>query len=182
MFYMPTYHRLKDGQLAFLRFPDPEVHAQAVLDCLKTVCGETDFLSKEPEEITLTTEQERDFLKSVNADALGMMILAEVEGQLAGYGTLTLDGTLRHGHRAKVGVVLYQQFWGLGLGTLLLLALEGTARQKGVYYLELGVDALNTRAIALYKKLGYETLAAIPDGARMKDGAGHDLLLMRKTL
>ncbi len=182
MFYLPTYHRLKDGQLAFLRFPDPEAHAKPLIDFLQTACGETPFLAKEPEEVTLTEEQERDFLKAINSDPCGMMILAEVEGKLAGNCSLTISPTLRRRHRATVGIALYRQYWGLGLGPIMLEALEGTARQKGVCCLELEVDAQNTRAIALYEKLGYETLATIPDGARMKDGAGHDLLLMRKTL
>ena len=35
MFYMPQYHNLPDGRQVFLRFPDPELHAQPLIDFLK---------------------------------------------------------------------------------------------------------------------------------------------------
>ena len=81
MFYMPQYHNLPDGRQVFLRFPDPELHAQPLIDFLKAACGETPFLSKDPDEITFTPEQEKAFLRNINEDPKGLMILAEVDGE-----------------------------------------------------------------------------------------------------
>ena len=182
MFYMPKYHNLPDGRQVFLRFPDPEYHAAPLIDFLKTVCGETDFLSQAPDEVTLTVEEEQEFLKKINADPNSLMILAEVNGQLAGNCSLTIGGKRRNAHRATMGIALYEKYWGLGIGKLLLQAVIDTARQKGIDYLELEVVADNARAIGLYERMGFETIGCLPDAIRWEDGTSHDLLTMRKEL
>ena len=182
MFYMPQYHNLPDGRKVFLRFPDPELHAQPLIDFLKAACGETPFLSKDPDEITFTPEQEKAFLRNINEDPKGLMILAEVDGELAGNCSLTIGGTRRTAHRGTVGIALYQKFWGLGLGTLMLEALAGVARQKGLRFLELEVAADNLRAIRLYEKLGFAEVCRLPAAAVLEDGTEQTLLTMRKEM
>lgn len=182
MFYMPKYHDLPDGRQVFLRFPDPEYHAAPLIDFLKTVCGETDFLAQAADEVTFTEEAEKEFLKKTNADPNSLMILAEVNGELAGNCSLTIGEKRREAHRGTVGIALYEKYWGLGLGTLMMEALIGVANQKGLCFVELEVVADNTRAVKLYEKLGFETVCRLPDAIRWEDGSSHDLLTMRKTL
>lgn len=182
MFYMPKYHNLPDGRQVFLRFPDPELHAAPLIDFLKTVCGETDFLSQSPDEVTLTVEQEREFLKNINADPNSLMILAEVNGQLAGNCSLTIGGKRRNAHRGTIGIALYEKYWGLGLGTLMLEALIGVANQKGLRFVELEVAEDNIRAVKLYQKLGFETVCRLPAAAILDDGTEQAILTMRKVL
>lgn len=43
-----------------------EEDAEMLLDFLKTTCGETRYLVKEPEEIDLTLEDERTFIRNQN--------------------------------------------------------------------------------------------------------------------
>ena len=182
MFYMPKYHNLPDGRQVFLRFPDPELHAAPLIDFLKTVCGETDFLSQSPDEVTLTVEEEKEFLKNINADPNRLMILAEVDGQLAGDAHLAIGGKRRNAHRGTIGIALYEKYWGLGLGTLMLEALIGVANQKGLRFVELEVVEDNTRAVKLYEKLGFETVCRLPAAAVLDDGTEQTLLTMRKEL
>ena len=182
MFYMPQYHNLPDGRQVFLRFPDPERHAATLINFLKTVCDETDFLSQAPDEVTFTEEEEKEFLKKINADPKSLMILAEVNGELAGNCSLTIGEKRRNAHRATMGIALYEKYWGLGIGKLLVQAVIDTARQKGIDYLELEVVADNARAIDLYERMGFETIGCLPDAIRWEDGSSHDLLTMRKVL
>ncbi|GAB1477129.1 hypothetical protein MASR2M70_19650 [Bacillota bacterium] len=51
---------------------------------LKTICGETRFLMKEPEEITMTIEGERNFIKSQNMSERNLMLLVFLDGEYVG--------------------------------------------------------------------------------------------------
>jgi ribosomal protein S18 acetylase RimI-like enzyme len=51
-----------------------------------------------------------------------------------------------------------------GIGTALLLAAEERIRARGLRYAELGVEASNSRARALYERLGYVAYGTEPDG------------------
>lgn len=181
MFYMPKYHNLPDGRQVFLRFPQPEQDAEATVKMFNDIRGETNFLASPPDP-ELTAEKEAKLLTDINQSPTQMMVQCLVEGELVGNSFLRLDSNPRMAHRANLGIMLYQKYWGLGLGKLLMQAVIDTAMQKGVDYLELEVVADNERAIGLYEKMGFETLCRLPDAIRWEDGSSHDLLTMRKEL
>lgn len=72
-----------------------EDDAQILIDCLKTVCGETRFLVKEPEEITMTLEQEKDFINAQNDSEHNLMLLGFLNGEYVG--NCSLIGNRRAG-------------------------------------------------------------------------------------
>ena len=74
---------LKDGRKCLLRSPRVE-DAEGMLDFLKTVAGETEFILRYPEEVTLTIEQEIQYILSKNEAEGNLIILAFVDGELAG--------------------------------------------------------------------------------------------------
>jgi aminoglycoside 6'-N-acetyltransferase len=55
----------------------------------------------------------------------------------------------------QFGIAVAPEARGLGVGTALLRAAEDWARAHGAERMHLGVDAANSRAIALYERLGY---------------------------
>jgi len=70
--------KIKNHELV-LRNPEEE-DAKMLLEYLKTTCGETRFLVKEPEEITMTLEEEQDFINSQNKSERNLMLLAFLDG------------------------------------------------------------------------------------------------------
>lgn len=182
MFFMPKTVPLSDGRTAFLRFPDPARDAEPALEALKAACGETPYLAKMPEEVTETPEQEQAFLLAMNQSPTDLLILAEVEGRLAGNASLSIHRNRREAHRASLGISLCREFWGLGLGTAMLEGLLGVARQKGLRFVELEVAEDNLRAVALYERMGFSTLCRLPQALLREDGASPALLTMRKEL
>ena len=64
-----------------------------------------------------------------------------------------------HGSRVKhcinVGLGVARDFWGLGIGTALMEAVELHVKPLGIKRMELEVMTHNEGAIALYKKMGF---------------------------
>ncbi|MBE5769025.1 MAG: GNAT family N-acetyltransferase [Clostridiales bacterium] len=182
MFFPDKTFTLKDGRTALLRAPRRE-DAAAVLDCFITTAGETEFLLNYPEEIAFTVEGEEAFLMSARESADELMIICEVEGQVAGSCNLMFKRRIKNRHIATLGISLKKAYWSLGIGGALMAEVIRAARQReGVRFIDLEVVQDNARAIALYEKMGFELVCVKPDAFRFRDGTFHGECLMRLKL
>ena len=161
--------QLKDGRTAILR-PPVAADAEAALAFMKQTAAETPFLLRSPEECTLTIEEEERFLTRFPADPNAAMILCFVDGVLAGNCQIVRKTKLKNKHRASIGIGLKQEFWGLGIGTALFREMIAIAESWGLLQIELEVIEGNDRAMALYRKMGFETVNYIPNAILMPDG------------
>lgn len=159
-----------------------EEDAQRLLDYLKTTSGETRFLIREPDEVTMTEEDERRFIRRQNESERDVMLLAFYDGEFAGNGSLMGMGPSRYRHRAGVAIALFQAYTGLGIGRAMMEALLAIAREHGIEQVELEVVADNARAIALYKKLGFEVYGTMPRNMKYRDGTYANVYWMMKRL
>ncbi len=182
MYYLPKKLRLRDGRMALLRSPEPARDAGSMVEVLKTVCGETDFLSMGADEVDVTVPEEERWMADMNKSPKKLMILCEVEGEIAGMCHLHIGEKRREAHRGEIGISLLKKYWEQGIGTAMLEELSGVARQKGLGYLELIVAEGNDRAIALYEKSGFALMHVTPDAQRYPDGTVRADLFMRKVL
>ena len=160
---------LKDGRTAVFRSPKPE-DSEALLKYMKATAGETPYLLRTPEECTMTAEAEQAFITNVNNQKHAVMILCFLEGNLAGTCQIVRHTRQKSQHRASVMIALYQKFWGLGIGTAMFQEMITPAKDWEVQQLELEVIEGNVRAIALYEKMGFTTVATLPDAIRLNDG------------
>ena len=184
MYFAPKNITLKDGRTAVLRSPQPERDAPEMLRYLIDVAGETPYLGVYPEErASMTVEQEQDFLRRM-LDAEGeLSLIAEVDGQLAGNAQVTFSPRLKMRHRGRIAIGLRKAYWNLGLGTAMMRELIDVARQReGVIQLELECIEGNSRARALYEKLGFRIVGMVPNAIRLKDGTLLNEYLMNKEL
>lgn len=172
---------LKDGATVIFRSPVPE-DAAALLDYLKVTAEETDFLLRYPEECTMTVEQEEIYLRNSLKDVDSVMILCEVDGEIAGNCNLARHNKLKTRHRASIGIALTKEFWGLGIGTVLFEEMIRLAKHWGIEQLELEVFADNHRAMALYQKMGFQIVAEHPNFIKRKDGTYVNEYLMVKKV
>ena len=182
MEYAPKEIVLKNGKTCLIRRAEI-ADAEKALIYLKTTSGETPYMAREPEEITLTVEEERSFLREKAESGRELMLYAEVDGRHAGCCSFTpVSGRKRLCHRCMVGISVYREFWGMGIGTALMSETIASARSVGYEQAELDVVSTNAPAIAVYRKLGFETVGTIPHAMKYKDGSYADLLLMVKPL
>ena len=174
--------KLKDGRDCVLRSAS-SADAAAVRDCFLLTHRETDFLLTYPLEMTMTEEQEGEFLRKKEESAGAAELLALVDGKMVGTAGIDAVGTkdkLRH--RAELGVSVEKAFWGLGIGRALLRGCVACAKRAGYAQLELEAVAENERAIALYESEGFIEYGRNPLGFLSRGGRRQELVLMRLEL
>lgn len=82
-------------------------------------------------------------------------------------------------HVGQIGIGLLEGWRGLGIGHALMTTTLEACRARGFTRIELEVYAHNTRAIALYTRLGF-VLEGRRVGVRLIDGEYQDMLLMAR--
>ena len=162
---------MKDGRTAVVRSPE-EKDIMPMLDYLRTVAGETDFLMNYPEETSrYTPEGEKALFERVNTSDLETMLVCVVDGRIAGNCMITFNSRIKTRHRAGIAIAIRREYWGLGIGTHLMQEMIRIAEEKqDVIQLELDFIEGNERAKALYEKMGFKVVAVKPNAIRLKDG------------
>lgn len=125
---------------------------------------------------------ERRYIRAVRRHADAALLVAEVEGALAGRLSISRDPHPSSAHVADLGLMVDAAYRRRGIGAALLVAAERWARAAGVTKLELHVFPHNTPAIALYEKHGYEREGYRRRHYRRPDGEFVDTILMSKLL
>ena len=162
MIFQPIEITDKLGQSVILRSGE-EDDAEDLIRYLKIISGETRFLVREPEEITLTIEQEREFLRGKKESERELLLIATVDGKHIGNCSFMQLGTnKRYAHRCSIGIALYQEYCGMGIGKQMLQIVLQKAGEAGYEQAELEVIAGNERAMSLYKQLGFTEYGVFP--------------------
>lgn len=160
-----------------------EEDAEELITYLKTVSAETPFLIREPEEVTLTLEQERQFIRNAQQSQRELILLAFVQGEHAGNCSVSALGSYsRYAHRCSMAIALYRKYQNRGIGTAMMETALQTAKQMGYEQAELEVAASNQGALHLYEKLGFQTYGTFPDNMKYKDGTYEDSCWMMKKI
>lgn len=169
---------LKNGKELHLRNATRE-DAQKVCDLFQLTHAQTDFLLAYPEESSFTVRQEEDFLNGLLENPREVMLLAEVDGSLAGCASVCAVGSrYKLQHRAEFGISVDKAFWSMGIGRALTQAAIECAKTAQYSYLELSVVADNDRAVRMYQKAGFQEYGVHPKGFRSKYTGFQPLMLM----
>lgn len=173
---------LKDGRTAWIRSPRDE-DIPGVLDYLYTTAGETEFLLCYPEECAkYTPEGEKALFDRVNASDNEAMLVCLVDGKIVGYCHISWSSGIKTRHRADVSIAIIKEFWNQGIGTRLLRELISIAEENdNILQMELEFVEGNSRARALYEKMGFRITGVKPNAIRLKDGTLlNDYLMIRE--
>ena len=173
---------LKDGRSAVLRLPTAS-DAEDMLNYLIETAGETEFLLAFPEERQgMTVEREAAFIERMTQGENCLFLVCEVEGRVAGCCQVDFQTRMKTAHRGTVAIGLRKAYWGLGIGTAMFRELIDASRRRGLMILELEFIEGNTRARALYEKMGFRIVGLRPDGIRLRDGTLCNEYLMQLRL
>ena len=172
---------LKNGSTAVLRTAVPEDAAQMIA-YLRACAEETDFLLRVPEEWDIPVETEKALLQDMARQTDQLMVVCDVNGEIAGTCQVVCMNRVKTRHRATVSIALRRAYWGQGISGVMFEEMEAFARERGVTQLELAYAQGNDRARRLYDRLGFVETGRGPDAIRLRDGTLLDEIFMVKKL
>ena len=156
--------------------------AQAMLDYLEAVSGESDFLLTGPGETHRSIESEEAFIaRGCEGNSLLLVAVDDAENIIS-IASLQAGRLPRIAHQAELGVSVRRDWWNRGVGRAMLERIERHARAaEGLEVITLTVMADNARAIGLYRSLGYREIGRFPKYMKIGDSY-KDALLMNLYL
>ena len=162
---------MKDGRKAVIRSPRDE-DVQGMLDYLYQSAGETEFILRYPEECgKYTPEGEKELFDRLNASDSDAMLVCLVDGKVAGNCHVTWKKSIKTGHRAMAAIALLKDYWDQGIGTRMFQEMIRIAEaNENILQMELEFIEGNTRARALYEKMGFRITGMKPNAIRLKNG------------
>ena len=161
-FFLKKVHKLmseytlKDGRTLILRDPTLD-DAQEMVDYLKIVGGETDFLLCDENGIDgLTLEGEREWITATLSAPNTKMFVGTVDGEIVLVCDVRAAARKRVSHSAEVAISIKRSCWHIGVGSIAMQTMIDFARSTGeLRQLSLEVREGNERAIALYRRFGF---------------------------
>jgi putative acetyltransferase len=128
-----------------------------------------------------TLEDEVSFITAHTSAANSILLMAEVDGEIAGLIGLEGEPLPEEAHVGTFGVSVDQAWRGRGIGGALIDALVTWAGDNGVTRVQGYVWATNPRALELYQRHGF-VLEGLSRRAIMRDGESIDVYLIARLL
>lgn len=170
-----------------LRDADPR-DAAALLAFGRQLLGETVFFLRGPAERATDSGEMADIVRSFAETPGAAMLTAwtapagDAAAEPVGEAVLIPGRLARTRRTATVGVGVLAAHWGRGLGRALMAEIEARARRAGLRRLELTVVAPNSRAMAMYDRLGYVREGVKRRSVELPEHGWVDETLMAKLL
>lgn len=173
---------LKNGRVCTLRSVETK-DAKDMIEYLRTVSAETPFLLRNEDEVTFTLEAEEQLLESKRNQPREIMMVAEVEGILAGNCGIVTNGDLRRvSHRCGFAIALKEAYWNIGIGSAMMDYAFSLAKSMHYEQIELEVVEGNDRAKNLYERFGFRETGKNIRALKYDDGSYRDEYKMVKLL
>ena len=158
-----------------------EEDASAYLEFFRTVVSETDNLACSAKEAAaMTVEDEQAFIRNTNGSG-SFSIIAVADDGICGSCDIRIQNRERLRHRAEMGIAVRKEYWGTGVAQHILEEAIAEAKRRGIRIISLTVRTDNKRAIAFYKRNGFEFSGVLGMlfciGGNYVDGKQYELLL-----
>ncbi|MBT2649797.1 GNAT family N-acetyltransferase [Bacillus sp. ISL-34] len=149
-------YRIRTGELE---------DAKAVLDVQDSVISEGEYFITVSEEFNKTLDQQREWIRRLLENERETIIVAEINGEVVGWIGFQAENRKRMSHKGSFGMMIRNNFRGMGIGKQLIKALLDWAEANPfIEKVSLGVFSTNHRAISLYKSMGF-----IEEGRKIKE-------------
>lgn len=174
----------KDGKeiKAIFRYPR-KGDARACLKLVNFIRREADYLGSRKME-TLKSERKwlEDRLKEMR-QGRAVILLVEVDGELVGDSSIIPVPFDTSSHVGTFGIMLKEEFTGLGIGKRLARkTLQLAKSETGYRIIESGYFAPNKRSRGLHKSLGFRQYGVFPKESRLRDGGYCDHVYVYKQI
>ena len=168
---------LKDGREVIIREATKE-DAESIINFYNFVGGETDFLSFGKNEFKRDPKEYGTYLESTREEENSIILLAIIDDEIISIASINSNQKSRSKHVGTFGIVVAEKYCNLGLGRKLMDYLIEWGKSNGITKkICLVTRDDNTRAIELYKKVGFET-EGISKKDTYIDGVYYNTLMM----
>ena len=181
MLFEPKEIILKNGKTAIFQSPSVE-DADQMLYYIKTASGETDFLTRYPEEWNASIEDEAKWIQASRDDENMFTFACYIDGKVVGNCEIRFNNGIKTSHRGLVGIAILKEYWNLGIGSAMFEELVKAAKDRGILIMELEFLEGNDRARHLYEKFGFKVVSERPNLFKLKDGTFLTEFYMQKYL
>ena len=171
--------QLNDGRTCTIR-ECLEADAERVLELFRIVAAESDNLGRLPDEITLTIEEEREYIRARRDSPNSIMVVVEVDGRAVALAGVEGQKLRKFAHHGELGMSVLREYWRLGIGRAILDDLEAWARRAGLRKLCLRVYGCNEPAYGLYSGAGFTEEGRLKADVLRADGTYGDTIYMAK--
>jgi RimJ/RimL family protein N-acetyltransferase len=165
---MASFHgkvfNIKSGDKILVRSA-LQTEADQILRLAKSVIEEEIYQLTSSSEFKMTTEDEEKWIRSHLENPQHLLLVAILNDQIVGMLDFSNGRRQRIAHTGEFGMSVAKRFREKGIGSCLLSALiEWAKSTMTIEKINLCVHSNNERAIALYRKMGFEI-----EGVRKKD-------------
>lgn len=168
----------KSGKSLVIRNPI-ESDAAALIAYSKIVFASTDQLLNTVEEYTITEEGEKVWINNFLQNPDSLALVAELDHQIVGMLFFMSQTKRKSAHAGEFGVNVHPDHQSHGIGKALTESLmEWAKKHPKIEKVFLQVFATNTKAIGLYKKLGFKEEGRHVKAIKQDDGTYVDILQM----
>lgn len=105
-------------------------------------------------------------------------MVAVADKRIVGFSRCEGTYLKRFSHKVEFGVCVLNDFWGHGIGKNLLKESIAWADSNDIKKLTLNVLETNTKAIELYKRLGFEIEGILKNDKILSDGEYYNTIVM----
>ena len=160
----PQSFKSKSGSNVTIRSA-AKLDAAAILELSTVVIGEEIYQLTSGAEFKMTIEAEEKWIDSHQSNPNHIILVAEINSKIVGLLDFSNGHRQRIAHTGEFGMSVEKSVRDQGIGTLLLKVLaEWAAKNPVIEKIGLNVHSNNDRAIAVYRKMGFEV-----EGVRKRD-------------
>lgn len=133
--------------------------AEAILDYCRAVGAESENLTFGAEGVSIMPEKERAYLENILHSDQQLYLVAVDDGEIVGTAVFSSFPKARLAHRAEISISVRKAMWGKHIGTRFMEKIFDFAQNTvGTEIVSLEVQSDNDRAIALYRKFGFQKI------------------------
>lgn len=145
--------------------------AKDMLEYLKKVGGETDFLLFGNEGIPLSLKEEETLLERMNQSPYAKMYIVKDKDLIIGNASIHTSTKPRIQHKAELAISVLKSYWGKGVSKLLMNQVIDYAKNSGfIEMILLEVATTNSRAIKFYEFYGFKSYGVARNAVKMDQG------------
>lgn len=140
--------------------------------------GETENFDREKGEAFINESGFKQIIRDDTESINSLFLVAEVNGQIAGFLRGAGNQLKRTSHRVEFGIGVLKEYWGHGIGKNLLKEFIHWADSSGIRKITLQVLETNESAKRLYEKLGFEVEGILREDKFLSDGNYYNTIVM----